>query len=139
MAQGTEISTRQRHFERRAKAAEQGVHLPTEEELLRGMAFFGKRLEADAREYGERLARRIRKRPFAGSDSLVGGLEDLALGVTPAALQGLIADLSQLLECKVFSARDARLRCEIYLAWRGDAKAAAVIATEMGRIALQDI
>lgn len=48
-----------RHFSRRLTAAVQGLHLPSEEELLRGMNFFRNDLDEDIREYAERLSRRM--------------------------------------------------------------------------------
>ncbi|MHA6646193.1 hypothetical protein, partial [Mesorhizobium sp. A623] len=52
----------ERHFERRMKAAKIGLHLPSEEELLRGMAFFDDELRSDIREYASRLTRRMKNR-----------------------------------------------------------------------------
>jgi len=48
---------RDRHFERRRKAAQAGLHLPTEIELLRGMPFLFDDMARDIREFGERLSR----------------------------------------------------------------------------------
>lgn len=52
-----EPSHEDRLFERREKAVKRGMRLPTEEDLLRGMAFFRDNLREDMREYGDRLAR----------------------------------------------------------------------------------
>jgi hypothetical protein len=73
------VSDIERHFERRMKAARIGLHLPSEEELLRGMAFFGDELRSDIREYGSRLARRIKKRDRVELAPLIACLDDLDL------------------------------------------------------------
>ncbi|MDF3217935.1 MULTISPECIES: hypothetical protein [Mesorhizobium] len=67
-----------RHFDRRLKAAKAGLHLPSEEELLRGMNFFGDRLEDDIREYASRLSRRMKKRGRVELLALANCLDDLA-------------------------------------------------------------
>lgn len=43
--------SRDRHFERRLKAAKAGLHLPTEIELLRGMSFLFDDMASDIREF----------------------------------------------------------------------------------------
>lgn len=44
-------------FDRRKNAALQRVHLPTEEDLIYGMPFYGGELESDVKEYAARTAR----------------------------------------------------------------------------------
>lgn len=60
------------------EGSESRLHLPSEEELLRGMAFFGDRLEDDIREYGSRLSRRMKKRGRVELLPLANCLDDLA-------------------------------------------------------------
>lgn len=68
-----------RHFERRLAAARKGHHLPSEDELLRGMAFFREELTEDIREYSTRLSRRIRTRRRPELEAVANCLDDLAV------------------------------------------------------------
>jgi hypothetical protein len=61
-----ETPSQDRHFQRRQKAAIAGLHLPTDEELLRGMAFFREDMAEDIREYSTRLSGRVKKRKQTG-------------------------------------------------------------------------
>ena len=74
----------QHHFERRSRAAREGRHLPTLDELLRGSPFMGDSVTKDAQAFAERLLSRL---PVTTGDALAGlriALE--ALTVTPTAL-----------------------------------------------------
>lgn len=127
-----------RHFLRRSKAAKVGLHLPTEEELLRGMPFFRESHSADIQEYARRLSRQIEHR----RTDLTPLAEVLdALGREPAA-DGILA-LESLLEGDKdfgeFPTEACRLRCRYYRAVFADPQSAAVVAGEMARLALCDI
>lgn len=54
---------RARNFLRRSRAAQEGRHLPSVNELLLGMPWFGGEIEDDAKEFAERLLLRFFKRP----------------------------------------------------------------------------
>ena len=82
--------SQERHFSRRLTAAVQGLHLPSEEELLRGMNFFRNDLDEDIREYAERLSRRIRKRGDPALASLAAALEELTVEQSQDGVQSLV-------------------------------------------------
>lgn len=135
----TDVSPRERHFERRRKAAKEGVHLPSEDELLRGMGFFRKDLADDVREYAGRLSRRLRKR---GRLDLIGMVETLDELMVDPGLDGIAAAevlLEELPDTKWLPIDDCRLRLRIYRAFHGDPNAAAMIASETAKLALADI
>ena len=64
-----------RHFERRRKSAIAGEHLPSVEELLRGMAFFSNSVTDDAAEYASRLSGFIRRKSLSGYEPLLAALD----------------------------------------------------------------
>lgn len=128
-----------RHFSRRQNAAAQGLHLPSEEELLRGMSFFRGNLGDDIREYAERLSRRIRKRDDLAFASLATALEELTVEQSDDGVQCLMNALDGVEEVKGVPVEACRLRCRFYLACSGDPDAAASIASEAAVVALRDI
>lgn len=134
-----DISARERHFERRQKAAREGLHLPSEEELLRGMGFFRQELPEDVREYAGRLSRRLKKRGRADLMPMVEMLEELVIdpgfdGI--AAAEALLEDHK---DSKWLPVDDCRLRFRIYRAFHGDPHAAAMVAGDTAKLALTDI
>jgi hypothetical protein len=128
-----------RHFSRRQNAAVEGLHLPSEDELLRGMGFYRGSLGEDIREYAERLARRLRKRGDLAFASLAAALEELTLEQSDDGVQSLVQCLDGMEEVKGVPVEACRLRCRFYLACSGDADAAAAIASEAAVVALRDI
>jgi hypothetical protein len=128
-----------RHFSRRLKAAVEGLHLPSEEELLRGMAFFRGDLGEDIREYAERLWRRLRKRGDLAFASLAAALEELTVEQSDDGVRSLMKALDGVEEIKGVPIEACRLRCRFYLASSGDSDAAASIAGEAAIVALRDI
>ena len=128
-----------RHFSRRLTAAVQGLHLPSEEELLRGMNFFRNDLDEDIREYAERLSRRIRKRGDLALASLAAALEELSVEQSQDGVQSLIRCLDGVEDVNGVPIEACRLRCQYYLASFGDPDAAASIASETATVALRDI
>ena len=86
-------STHDRHFDRRFKAAKAGLHLPSEEELLRGMNFFRDELSEDIREYADRLSRRIRKRGNLALAALAACLDELTVEQSEDGVQCVVAAL----------------------------------------------
>ena len=80
-------------FKRREKAVKVGARLPTEEELLRGMPFFRDDLTSDMREYGDRLARRLRKRQRLDLQPTVSCLEELTVEQSLGSLCAFEASL----------------------------------------------
>ncbi|TIP49800.1 MAG: AAA family ATPase [Mesorhizobium sp.] len=130
---------RDRHYLRRFKAAKAGLHLPSEEELLRGMPFFREARGEDIREYASRMSRRLRKRERPALSVLVEILDQLAGDPTDGGVAALEALLDGIKDSKRFPADDCRLRCRFYRASFGDPEAAALVAGEMARLALHDI
>ncbi|RVA45249.1 AAA family ATPase [Mesorhizobium sp. M7A.F.Ca.US.001.01.1.1] len=124
----TRDSTFDRHFDRRLKAAKAGLHLPSEEELLRGMAFFGDRLEDDIREYASRLSRRMKKRGRVELLPLANCLDELATEQSEDGIKCVKAALETAEVVKGIPADACRLRCQFYLAVFGDPQAAAAVA-----------
>lgn len=134
----TRDSTFDRHFDRRLKAAKAGLHLPSEEELLRGMAFFGDRLEDDIREYASRLSRRMKKRGRVELLPLTNCLDDLATEQSEDGIKSVQAALDTAEVVKGIPAEACRLRCQVYLAVFGDPQAAAAVASETASMAMRD-
>jgi hypothetical protein len=128
-----------RHFRRRLKAAQEGLHLPTEIELLRGMPFLSDDMASDIREFGERLSRRLKHKPKFEIAPLVASLDDLAIDQSVEALRCVMEAMEGANDFITTSAYDARLRIRFYLASCGDVDAAAAIACETASIALTDV
>jgi hypothetical protein len=128
-----------RHFSRRLKAAVEGLHLPSEEELLRGMSFFRGDLDEDIREYAERLSRRVRKRGDRALVTLAVTLEELTVEQSNDGVQCLMKVLNGVEEVEGIPVKACRLRCRFYLASFGDPEAIAAVAGEAAVIALRDI
>jgi hypothetical protein len=128
----------ERHFERRMKAARIGLHLPSEEELLRGMVFYGNELRSDIREYASRLTRRLKKRGHEELAPFIDGLDDLAVEQTEESVQAVEALLVSTIPVKGIPIEACRLRTQFYLAAFGNPTAAGAIAGEMAFLALHD-
>jgi len=121
-------------FKRREKAVRGGARLPTEEELLRGMPFFRDDFREDMREYGDRLARRLRKRQRSDLQPVVACLEGQSLD----GVQAFAASLDVIKDKSGLPVRAAQLRCLMYQAGFGSVDAAAAIAGEMAMMAMKD-
>ncbi|MEP9373584.1 AAA family ATPase [Mesorhizobium sp. KR1-2] len=134
-----ETSRDYRLFKRREKAVAAGLRLPTEEELLPGMPFFRNDLTQDLREYGDRLARRLRRRQRPDLASVVACLEEVAVEQSRDSLLVLEAAMDGLGDAVGVPLDAARLRCLLYRAGFGDPDAAAGIAGEMALLALRDL
>ncbi|MFC3321345.1 AAA family ATPase [Mesorhizobium cantuariense] len=130
-------STFDRHFDRRQKAAKARLHLPSEDELLRGMAFFGDRLQDDIREYASRLSRRMKKRGRVELLALANCLDDLATEQSEEGVKSVEAALDTAEVVKGIPTEACRLRCQFYLGVFGDPQAAAVIASETASMAIE--
>jgi hypothetical protein len=128
-----------RHFHRRLKAAAEGVHLPTEVELLRGIPFFNDDMASDVREYAERLSRRIKRKPSPQLAALISALDDLAVDQGGDAIGVAEKALAEADGIRPMWVSAARLRFRYYRAWLGDPEAAATIACEMASIAFGDV
>ncbi|QPC91610.1 AAA family ATPase [Mesorhizobium sp. INR15] len=128
-----------RHFERRSKAALAGLHLPSEVELLRGMPFLGDDIRSDIHEYGERLARRVKRLRRLEFAPLAASLDDLAIEQNDEAVQVVEAALAEAAAFNVMWTHAAQLRCQVYLAFYGHPQAAAAIAGETAAMALRDM
>lgn len=134
-----ESTPRDRRYLRRLKAAKAGLHLPSEEELLRGMPFFREACAEDIREYASRLSRRLKKRSQPALSALVEILDKLAGDPSEDGLAALEALLDRIKDSKRFPTDGCRLRCRFYRAAFGNPQAAALVACEMARLALDDI
>lgn len=128
-----------RHFDRRLKAAKVGLHLPSEDELMRGMAFFGDKLEDDIREYASRLSRRMKKRGRVELLPLANSLDELATEQSEDGIKSVEAALNTAEAVKGIPAAACRLRCQFYLASFGDPQAAAAVAGETASMAMRDV
>ncbi|WP_024585647.1 AAA family ATPase [Aliihoeflea sp. 2WW] len=127
-----------RHFQRRLAAAVAGVHLPSEEELLRGMSFFKDRLIEDIREYASRLGRAAKKRATLGPASILACLDELAVDPCLEAVTVLEDVIAEVEDAKRFPVAACRLRCRIYRAWFGEEDAMAQVAAEAAARAFDD-
>ncbi len=125
-------------FKRREVAVRCGARLPTEEELLRGMPFFRDDFREDMREYGDRLARRLRKRQRHDLQPAVACLEELTVEQSLDGVQAFAASLDRIKDKSGLPVRAAQLRCLMYQAGFGSADAAAAIAGEMALVAMKD-
>lgn len=125
-------------FKRREVAVRCGARLPTEEELLRGMPFFRDDFREDMREYGDRLARRLRKRQRHDLQPVVACLEELTVEQSLDGVQAFAASLDRIKDKSGLPVRAAQLRCLMYRAGFGSADAAAAIAGEMALVAMKD-
>lgn len=132
-------SGQDRHFLRRRKAAEAGLHLPSEEELLHGMPFFKSKLQEDVREYAIRLARRARQRGQIYLVPVIERLDDLATDPDEEGILALEEALNELPDTKAVPVDACRLRCGIYRAFFGQPQAGFRLAGELASIALKDI
>jgi len=125
-------------FKRREVAVRCGARLPTEEELLRGMPFFRDDLREDMREYGDRLARRLRKRQRHDLQPVVASLEELTVGQSFDGVRAFAASLNAIEDKAGLPVRAAQLRCLMYQAGFGSVDAAAAVAGEMAVLAIKD-
>lgn len=133
-----ETSCETRLFKRREKAVTAGQRLPTEEELLRGMPFFRDTLTEDRRKFGDRLARRLRRRKHPDGAGIVACLEELSVEQSQDSVRALESELDGIEDSAGVPVESARLRCLLYRAGFGDPDAAAV-AGEMALLELRDL
>lgn len=127
------------HFQRRQKAAIAGLHLPTAEELLRGMAFFREDLVEDIREYSGRLSGRVKKRKRIGLEVLATSLDELAVEPSEDGVLAVEAALDLIDDSQGLPLSECRLRCRFYRAFLGDGQATALIAGEIAHLASGDL
>ncbi|WP_168168913.1 AAA family ATPase [Shinella sp. HZN7] len=128
-----------RHFQRRQKAATAGLHLPTAEELLRGMTFFREDLAEDIREYSSRLSGRVKKRKRTGLELLATSLDELTVEPSEDGVLAVEAALDQIDDAQGLPVDECRLRCRFYRAFFGNGQATALIAGEIAHLASGDI
>ncbi|TCM55659.1 ATPase family protein associated with various cellular activities (AAA) [Rhizobium sp. PP-F2F-G48] len=128
-----------RHFQRRQKAAVAGLHLPTAEELLRGMAFFRDDLIEDIREYSGRLSASVKKRNGGGLELLAASLDMLNFDPSEEGVLAVEAALDHSDEVERLPINQCRLRCRFYRAVFGNGQATALIAGEIAHLASEDI
>lgn len=131
-------STTDRHFRRRQKAALLGVHLPTVDELLRGMAFFGGDVTDDMREYAERLSRRLKKRQRPALATMVACLDEIAVEPSEDAIEFLMGTLEEAEVVEGVPVDECHLRCTVYLAWHRNAASAAAVGQRLAEMVFRD-
>jgi hypothetical protein len=124
-----------RHFQRRQQAAIAGLHLPTAEELLRGMAFFREDLAEDIREYSDRLSGLLKKPKRTGLALLATSLDELAVDPSNEGVLAVEAALDLIDNAQGLPVNECRLRCRFYRAFFGDGQATALIAGEIAHLA----
>ncbi|MDX0890472.1 AAA family ATPase [Sinorhizobium medicae] len=124
-----------RHFQRRQKAAISGLHLPTAEELLRGMPFFHDDLAEDIREYSSRLSGRVKKRKRTGLELLAIALDELTVEPSEDGVLAVEAALDLIDDAQGLPVAECRRRCRLYRAFFGDGHATALIAGEIAHLA----
>ncbi len=126
-----EAARRQKHFERRRRAAIDGIHLPDSEELLLGMPFMALDIERDIHAVAERLLPRFRKPvkevPLA---RLVHCLEQATVSPEADQVRDLMFAFAEAGELLKDDGRPFLLRCRIYLAHFGDPRAAVALACD---------
>lgn len=133
------LPSQDRHFQRRQQAAIAGLHLPTAEELLRGMAFFREDLSDDIREYSERLSGLVKKRKRTRLALLATGLDELALHPSNDAVLAVEAALDLIDDAQGLPFDECCLRCRFYRAFFGDGQATALIAGEIAHLASEKL
>lgn len=134
-----EPPSQDRHFQRRQKAAIAGLHLPSAEELLRGMAFFREDLAEDIREYSSRLSGRVKKRKHTGLAHLATSLDELNLEPSEDAVLTVEAALDLIDDAQGLPIDECRLRCRFYRAFFGNGQATALIAGQIANLASGDL
>lgn len=123
-------------FVRRQDAALRGTHLPTNEELIYGMHFYGGQLESDVREFAYRSA------PVAGSlglDLLQIALVELSMSATLEGVQSLPTIFGETSVRRRRFLDSVMLRRRIYLAAWGDSEPMAMLAMEVIGAALNQL
>jgi hypothetical protein len=111
-----------KHFERRQRAAAEGYHLPSEEELAFGMCFFLEDLAQDISEFATRLERKLKpKSEDLRVQVVIHRLQELSTDPDIAGVQDLEVALSAAEGVEGFNAQAHRGRCQIYLASMGNA------------------
>lgn len=128
-----------RHFQRRQKAAIAGLHLPTAEELLRGMAFFREDLAEDIREYASRLSGLAKRRKQIELAGLATRLDELSVDPSADGILAVEDALNLVRDAHGLPVAECRLRCRLYRAFFGDGQATALIAGEMAHLVFGDL
>ncbi|MBO6560255.1 MAG: AAA family ATPase [Nisaea sp.] len=117
----TEKERRARTFLRRSRAAKEKRHLPTFDELLIGMPFFGEDIGSDVEEFAERLLVRVEKE--VAKDPQLGELRNELLPLTMVPSQShfrsAAAKLREIREIGRADLNDFALRCDLYAACHG--------------------
>ncbi|WP_048709627.1 AAA family ATPase [Microvirga massiliensis] len=128
-----------KHFARRRTAALEGLHLPTEFELLAGMPFLAGDLQTDLHAFAERLLPRLRRRAETISiAALIEVLEQLTIGAAGVEEVRAVAEAMQVASGDLpAGGRAWRLRCRIYLAHLGDPQAALDLARDAVTLAIR--
>lgn len=129
-----------RHFERRLKATKEGLHLPSEDELLLGMGFLCGDIFTDAKEACNRWLKRLRSETIgANSVDIISFVEAVTVAPDPTSILllsnvlhgALYDDAGNPKEDKSTSFIDGLfMRCRIYLAHLDMPGAARDIALE---------
>lgn len=113
---------RARIFDRRARAAREGVHLPSFVELLRGMDMFGGRLGADSEEFANRVLMRLKRENLLDTP-LGAALRILAVSIETSDFLETAAAFAAHPQGRKFTEfylEDAKRRCDYYAACKGN-------------------
>ena len=113
---------RARIFDRRARAAREGVHLPSFIELLRGMDMFGGRLGADSEEFANRVLMRLKRENLLDTP-LGAALRILAVSIESSDFLEAAAAFAAHPQGRKFTEfylEDAKRRCHYYAACKGN-------------------
>jgi hypothetical protein len=122
-----------RFFDRRNKAAIEGRHLPATADLLLGMSFFANNLERDAQTWAERLLMRLdeaKEGPLCAP--VVQALQRLTVSpdIPDFALAGQVLSEREVPDEFWLPRDEARKRCMLYSAARGDHSAIAALCAQ---------
>ena len=137
----TKQERRAHTFLRRSRAAEEKRHLPTFEELLNGMPFFGGDIGPDVEEFAERLLLRVEKEiarnPKFGE--LRNELLPLTMVPSQANFRSAAAKLREIGEIGRANLNELALRCDLYAACHGCVDSALRIAAAAADIAERSV
>lgn len=146
-APATAQERRARTFLRRSRAAEEKRHLPSMNELLNGMPFFGGYIGPDIEEFAERLLVRVEKE--ITKDPQLGELRNELLPLTmvpsQADFRSAATKLREIKEIGRADLNEFALRCDLYAACHGCVDsglriaAAAVDLAERNVLNIEDI
>lgn len=134
------LSRCRKHFERRQRAAKEGYHLPSDEELAFGMSFFLDDLEQDICEFAARLERKLKpKSEDLRVHAVIHRLQEMSIDPDIAGVRNLESALLAAAGMDGFDAQAHRARCQIYLASMGSAEDMVALARKLALRAVHSL